>query len=467
MWGGLMEKLGEHAIVLGASMGGLLTARVLADFYESVTVVERDVLPDDPENRRGVPQGRHVHALLARGAEILNELFPGFLDDLVADGALLWDGDMSRVWFVFRGHRLVPRGHADGLALYLASRPFLECHVRQRLRAIAGVTVLDDYTLAGFTSSPDCRRVTGARITGRGGSEQELAADLVVDAMGRAAHTPALLAGLGYKRPVEDHITVDTTYASQLLRIAPDTLKETGANISPIPGRPTGMFLSACERDTWIFTVFGMAGCDPPGDLAAMVEFARGYTPAHLLNAVESGQPLGEVARHRMPSSQWRRYDRLRNFPDGLLVTGDAICSFNPIYGQGMTVSALDAMALRECLLDGNQELAHRYFKAAAKNISVPWAMNATADLAFPEVDGRRTRAMRVAGVVSDWFLSTCESDLAATIRFFKVLAMTDSPIHLLHPAFLGRVAVNRLRRQRRGVDPAMSPADSAGRRSA
>ena len=207
---------------------------------------------------------------------------------------------------------------------------------------------------------------------------QALTADLVVDAMGRSAHTPALLENLGYGRPPEDHITMHTTYVSQRMRIPPGTLTEMMALISPAPGRPTGMFLVGYEHDTWIFTVFGLVGHEQPRDLAGMVSFAEHYTPAHLLAAVRTGEPLGPVVQHRMPSSQWRRYDKMRRLPDGLLACGDAICSFNPIYGQGMSVAALDAVALRDCLRRGVTDLPRRYFRATAKAIGVAWETGAT-----------------------------------------------------------------------------------------
>jgi 2-polyprenyl-6-methoxyphenol hydroxylase-like FAD-dependent oxidoreductase len=457
-----MTKIGQHAVVLGASMGGLLAARVLADFYRTVTVVERDVLPGHPANRRGVPQGRHVHALLRRGAQILDELFPGFLDELVADGVPVWDADMSRVYFSFGGHLLVRSGKLpdhEGMTMYMPSRPFLECHVRRRLQAIENVAILGGNDVAELTSTADQNRVTGVRVVDReSGEEQELTADLVVDAMGRGAHTPAFLEGLGYGRPVEDHIVMHMTYVSQLLRIPPGTLAELGVNIGPAPGRPTGMFLFGYENDTWMFTVFGMAGHEPPGDRAGMLSFAQDYTPAHLLEAVRAGEPLGEVARHRMPSSQWRRYDKMRRFPDGLLVSGDAICSFNPIYGQGMTVSALDAVALRDCLRRGGHDLPRRYFRAAAKPIGVAWQLAAGADLAFPEVEGRRSLSTRVTNRFADWVLTACESDTVTTERFFKVNTFVEPPVRLLHPSFISRVATVNLRRRQSDRAPFGAP---------
>jgi hypothetical protein len=224
--------------------------------------------------------------------------------------------------------------------------------------------------------------------------------------------------------------------------------------ITPAVGRPTGMFLSGYEDDTWMFTVFGMAGHEPPRDLAGMLEFASGYGPAHLLSGVSSGEPLGPVVQHRMPSSQWRRYDKMRRLPDGLLATGDAICSFNPIYGQGMSVAALDAVALRDCLRDGVADLPRRYFRRAAKKIGVAWQTGAAGDLAFPEVEGRRTASMRITNRLVDFVLTGCESDPAVVAQFFRVSGLVDPPTRLLHPAFLYRVAIaNRAMRQRHSRD--------------
>ena len=455
-----MAKLGQHAVVLGASMGGMLAARVLADFYETVSVVERDVLPDDPTNRRGVPQGRHVHALLRRGGQIIDELFPGILDELAAAGApVLDDGDLSKVWMSVGGHQLVRVGTArdrQAMTVYVPSRPFLDCHIRRRLRAVPNVTILSGLDAAEMTSSADRNRVTGVRVVNRdNGTEQELTADLVVDAMGRGAHTPNLLESLGYDRPVEDQIFMRTCYVSQPLRIPPGTVEQM-VLVGAAPGRPTGMFLLGYENDTWIFTVFGMVGHEPPGDLAGMLSFAEDYAPAHVLAAIRAAEPIGEVIRHRMPCSQWRRYDKMRRFPDGLLVSGDAICSFDPIYGQGMTVAALEAMALRDCLLRGRRNLARRYFRAAAKSIGVAWRMGAGSDLAFPEVQGRRPLSMRVTNRLADWVLTACESDAVIVEKFFRVNNLIDPPVRLMHPSFVSRVAaVNMRRRQGDHATPA------------
>jgi len=239
-----------------------------------------------------------------------------------------------------------------------------------------------------------------------------------------------------------------TTYASQQLRIAPGTLKEGIVLIGPVPGRPTGMALFGCENDTWLFTVSGMAGREPTGERADMIKFAEEFGPPHVLAAVRAAEPLGEVARHRMPSSQWRRYDKMRRFPDGLLVFGDAICSFNPIYGQGMTVAALEASALHGCLRHGDRDLSRRFFRAAAKPIAAAWQLAAGGDLALPEVEGPRPLSVRIANAYMDWVLTACESDAVVAAQFFKVNALVDPPSRLLHPAFIYRVATVNLRRR-------------------
>jgi flavin-dependent dehydrogenase len=249
--------IGKHAIVQGASMAGLLAARVLADFYTTVTLVERDTLGDTAAVRKGVPQGRHAHGLLKRGAQALEELFPGFLDQLVDDGAAVFDGtDLSKMYFCMNGHLAVRSGAALGLRTYNTTRPFLEWQVRRRVRALPNVVILDGHDVADVRVRAD--GVTGARVASRHSSvASELTADLVVDATGRGARTPALLKRLGYEPPAEDEVVVDLMYASQLLRLPGEVLHESGLIVSPVAGRPTGTAIIKCENDTLFFTVFG------------------------------------------------------------------------------------------------------------------------------------------------------------------------------------------------------------------
>jgi 2-polyprenyl-6-methoxyphenol hydroxylase-like FAD-dependent oxidoreductase len=450
-----MAKIGDQAVVLGASMAGLLAARSLSEFFDVVTVVERDPLPDTAAARRGVPQGRHLHGLLPRGAQVFEELFPGILDRLVLDGAHYLDGrDLSRVYYDMGGHLMVRNGSATAFSAYLATRPFLEEHVFARVRSIPNVALLDEHDVVELTATPEHDRVTGVRVVNRRTREDvTLSADLVVDATGRAARTPTWLERLGYDRPTEDHVRVHLCYVSQFLRMAPDALHELGFVVGVVPGRPHGLGMLRCENDTWMFTVFGVAGHEPARDLSAMCEFVKDYAPAHLIAAVRAAEPIGEPTRHRQPSSQWRRYDKIRRFPAGLLVTGDAICSFNPIYGQGMTVAALEALALRDCLASGTGDLARRFFRAAAVPIRQAWELSANPDLSLPEIDGTPPLLTRLLNVYINRVLTAAEYDAVAVNQFFRVTSFVDPASRLLRPSIMWRAARANQRRRRYGVD--------------
>ena len=227
-----------------------------------------------------------------------------------------------------------------------------------------------------------------------------------------AAPNTAFLEHLGYDRPVEDEVVVRLAYASQLLCIPDGMHKEIMVVVGPVAGRPTGMVLSANENNTWMFTAFGMVGHRPPADRAGVLTFVEEFTPAPVVSALRCAEPLGDVERYRRPSSRWRRYDKMEHLPVGLLVFGDAICSFNPIYGQGMTVAALEAMALDRCLRRGSHNLAPRFFRAAAKTVSVAWQLAVGGDLALPEVEGPRPLAVRLTSRYVDRVQAAAETNV-------------------------------------------------------
>jgi 2-polyprenyl-6-methoxyphenol hydroxylase-like FAD-dependent oxidoreductase len=218
------RRIGDRAVVLGASLAGLLAARVLVDAYAHVTVIDRDQLPETSMHRRGIPHGRHVHALLARGQQALEELLPGLTAELVAHGAPAGDVLANARWYL-SGHRL--RQAHTGLVALCASRPFLEGHVRARVRALPNVEFLDSCDVVGLAATPDGRRVTGVRMLRRadGSAEEELVgADLVVDATGRGSRTPVWLQALGYARPAEEQVRIGLGYATRTYRLPPDVL---------------------------------------------------------------------------------------------------------------------------------------------------------------------------------------------------------------------------------------------------
>jgi 2-polyprenyl-6-methoxyphenol hydroxylase-like FAD-dependent oxidoreductase len=436
--------MGDQAVVLGASMAGMLAARVLADRYEQVTVVERDRLPTGAEHRRGVPQGRHFHTVLMRGAEILDTMFPGLGDALGDAGAyrpnLLLDARM-----VMSGHQLC---RVDVGRTVQLTRPLLESRVRDRLTAIPNVRIVDGCAAVGPRVTGE--RVTGVHVAHHDGRSEELGAELVVDAMGRAGRTATWLRELGYDAPAEERITADITYVSRLVRI-PEELRPADRMVlvGAMPGRPRGFILAAQEGDRWMFTTIGMAGQRAPTNEDGMVEFVASSAAPDIQKALDAAEPVGDVHRHRYPASVWRRYERLRRFPPGLLAFGDSICSFNPVYGQGMTVAALQANALGRCLRTGDHDLARRFYRAAARIVSPAWRLNAGGDLALPEVEGNRTLSVRAVNRYVARLQRIAEHDPAVSAAFIRVASLRAHPSAMMAPRILARALLPRRPRRR------------------
>jgi 2-polyprenyl-6-methoxyphenol hydroxylase-like FAD-dependent oxidoreductase len=436
----MSRPVGDHAVVLGASMAGLLAARVLADAYGQVTVLDRDQLPETSTHRRGVPHGRHAHALLARGQQALEELFPGLTADLVAHGVPTGDLLADGRWYV-SGHRL--RQAHIGLVSLCVSRPLLEGYVRARVRALPNVAFLDSCDIVGLAATPDGRRVTGARVLRRAGgsAEEELGADLVVDATGRGSRTPVWLQALGYARPETEQVRVGLGYATRTYRLPPDALDGDLAVLdAPTPQHPRGGALLRLEGDRWMVTLAGMLGDHPPTDPDGFLAFARSLRFPDIYQAIRDAQPLDDPVGFRFPASVRHRYERLDRLPAGFLVVGDAVCSFNPIYGQGMTVAALEALTLRRHLEPGIEPQPRRWFRDLARVVDVPWDMAAGGDLVFPGVQGRRTLKVRLVSAYLARLHAAAARDASLASAFLRVVGMVAPPQTLLRPGLALRV---------------------------
>jgi 2-polyprenyl-6-methoxyphenol hydroxylase-like FAD-dependent oxidoreductase len=439
----------DRAVVLGSGMAGLLAARVLSEFYDSVSVVERDRLPDYPCHRRGIPQGRHVHNFLSRGLQVLAELFPGLLDELAAAGAVVVnDGELSNFYGRIGRYELKRSAKlADPapLALYMASRPFVEYHLRRRVKALPNVTFLDGHDVVEPMAVADA--VTGVRIIRRyNGLLTTLDADLVVDAMGRTARTPAFLENFGYGRPTENRAVAKLGYASQQLSIPKGSIAQRLAFFNPGGGKPAGLLL-ACEHDTWMLAIGQPTDAgDPPTDFAAILALAEQSLPPAITEGLRHAQPLGEAVTYRHTAAVFRRYDLMPRFPSGLLVIGDALCSLDPTYGQGMTIAALEALTLRDCLHSGDSQLAQRFFGAAARYIGSTWAGNQARTRVTSPTRDRRSMRERLQSWTARAALNASAHDVVLTERFLRVTNFIDPPARLQDPALIPRIVWANLR---------------------
>jgi 2-polyprenyl-6-methoxyphenol hydroxylase-like FAD-dependent oxidoreductase len=433
-------QIGEHAVVLGGSLAGLASAAVLAPRFERVTIVERDGLPETGQHRRGVPQGRHVHVLMPAGLGGLAELFPGILDELQEQGAHIFDARALR--FNIAGGSLLLSD--AGLEFIAATRPLLERIARERVRSLSNVQFAEGRDACGLTTTPDHSRVTGVRLrsrTGRG-AEQVIGADLVVDATGRGSRSARWLAALGYPAPPEEHLHVGVHYTTRLFRRAPETSGEwRNVTVNIPPGERRGAVALAVEGDRWIVTLVGLLGERPPTDLDGFVEYARTLWSRDIHAVVADAEAIGEAMTGAFPANARRRYDRLRRFPDRFVVTGDAACSLNPVYAQGMSVAFAEALTLAR-ILDRHalDRVGPRFFRQTKPITGVAWRMATGADLGHPGVDGPRTARWRLLNAYIGRVFGVGHRDPVVADAALRVIGMVSPPRHLMKPRIAWRV---------------------------
>jgi 2-polyprenyl-6-methoxyphenol hydroxylase-like FAD-dependent oxidoreductase len=444
------DEVTGRAVVLGGSLAGLLSAAVLAEHVPDVRILDRDDLTASPapgarpRPRRGVPQARHIHALLPRGRAALEELFPGLTPELVglgvASGDLLGD---SRIHL--SGHRL--RRARSGLIALSLSRALLESRVRERVRALPQVTFAEPCDVLGLTTTTARDRITGVRLLRRadGSAKETLPAELVVDATGRGSRTPVWLDQLGYGAVEEERITVDLGYATAVYDLPPDVLDgDWGILQGPTPDHARGAALGRLEDGQWMLTLFGLLGDHPPTDLGGFLDFARSLGSADVYHAIRDHEPLGEPVPFRFPANVRRRFERLADLPEGLFPVGDSICSFNPIYGQGMTVAALEALELRRHLRRRRPPSSRRFLRDISRFLDAPWEMAVGADLALPDVEGPRTHKVRALNGYVPRLHAAASRDAELATAFVRVMGMVDHPRALLRPRVLRRVITGR-----------------------
>ncbi len=427
----------DRAVVIGGSMAGLLAARVLADGFREVTVIERDPLPDTPAPRRGVPQGNHIHALLRAGRSTIEDLFPGYGDQLLSAGAVQLDMDSDVLHFECGD--FVADG-PTGLPNYYATRPLIEHTLRQRVLDLDRVEIRSNCQFLEFVTGERASTVTGTTVRDGGGNRVDIAADLVVDATGRTSKTPAWLEENGFPRPPVDEVTIDVAYSTVLSNRPPDDRRALVVVPSASVKRGVGVF--PVEDDHWLMTYFGMADDQPPTDPDALRDFSSSLPGPDPIELLES-QPLFSegVDHYPFPSNRRRRYEDLDRFPNGLLVFGDAIASFNPIYGQGMSVAALEALLLHHTLAsDDFGSLAQRFFERVEQVVDVAWSMAVGADVSYPHTTGPKPLGIDFFNWYVTRLTKKAHSDGALREKYYRVINMEYPPTVLLRPDVVWRV---------------------------
>jgi 2-polyprenyl-6-methoxyphenol hydroxylase-like FAD-dependent oxidoreductase len=389
-------SIGRRAVVIGAGMAGLTVAGALAEYFERVVILERDALPPDAAPRWGTPQARHAHGLLSGGQRALGDLFPDFEQDLAQAGAV-----PLRVGLDIRTERpgYDPFPQRDlGRTSYYMSRPLIELVVRRRVAALPNVAFHQQCRALELVATSDGAAVIAVRHESLSGKSETLEADLIVDASGRGSLTFALLQSVRHPLPEKSLIEVDIGYSTAIFEI-PNDAPEGWKAVMTLPHAPQSKrrgLMFPIEGDRWLITIGGMHGLKPPGDTDGFLTYLQQLRTPTIYNAVKRAKRLGEIARFGFPASEWRHFERLRSFPRGLLPVGDAYCRFNPVYGQGMSVAAQEAVLIRNSLRargakgDPLAALATAFFTGAQALIEGPWAMVESLDFLWPETRGQR-----------------------------------------------------------------------------
>lgn len=445
----------SHALVIGGGIAGLLAARVLADYFEQVTIVERDRFPEKSVPRQGVPQSYQLHVLLAQGQRILEQLFPGLKDELADNGtpSVDWTADCRLLLLGGWAPRV-----SSGIASCACTRNLLEAIIRQRLANYSAVKFLEATQVTGLLANPSNTTVTGVRIQDGNGTAAELAAQLVVDASGRSSKAPQWLQSLGYKMPQETAINSFLGYASRMYQsLGGSALDYKALYIMPkAPDHPRGGVIYQVEGGRWMVSLIGVGRDYPPTDAASFLNFAQSLRSPEIYEAIKDGQPLAPIYGYRRTENRWRHYERLSRFPENFVVVGDAVCAFNPVYGQGMTVAALGALTLDQCLKQQYQHrsnrqvtgLAQRFQKQLAKVNTVPWLMATGDDFRWPTTEGRQPDFMtRLMHRYLDQVMRVASERASVYKVFAEVIHLLKPPSTFFQPGILAQVlglAVNR-----------------------
>lgn len=350
-----MQKKFGNAVVIGGSVGGLLAARAMSEHFSKVTILERDRFGEQVGPRAGVPQGAHIHAVLTRGRDLLEEMLPGIVDEVIGDGAIMIDHVNDRQRLASYGWQ--PRFPSE-LRMLLVSRPLLEFHIRRRVAALENVSIEDGSWVQNLTEKGD--RISGVVVTpvDEADDERVIEADLVVDASGRSSNAHEWLEELGYGKVTEMLVDAKWGYASRffetpepwpydwkLINMWPQIRREDAQ-------KTRGGVLCPQDGGRCIVTLVGNAGDTPPRDEVGFLAFAESLISSEIAQFIRNAKPIGPISVSRSTVNKWRRYDQLERKPEGFIVIGDAVAAFNPVYGQGMSCAALEAQALHKALVD-------------------------------------------------------------------------------------------------------------------
>ncbi|WP_328393829.1 FAD-dependent monooxygenase [Streptomyces sp. NBC_00390] len=427
----------RRAVVIGGGMAGMLAAAVLADFADEVTIVERDALPELPEPRKSLPQARHVHVLWSGGARAFEKLIPGITERWLAAGARRIPLPTGLVSMTAQGWL---RRWPEMQYMIACTRDLLDWVVRKHVLALDAVTLLQRHEMRGFEGTAG--RVSGVRLRTPDGDDLTLAADFVVDASGRGSRVTEWLRPLGVGEIKEAEVDSGLVYASRLYRAPAGSEDFPIVNVQsdpsdPVPGQTATIV--PVEGGRWLVTLSGTRGGEPSRDPDRFESFARSVRHPVVGELISMTAPLSEkVTVTRSTVNRRHYFERASRWPEGLVVIGDAVATYNPLYGQGMTVAAQGLVALRDILRThdlGTPTLARRIQCAIARPAAVAWELATAQDILYPGAQGQQPRpGTGLANRYVDRVVRAATGRAQVTRAFLGVITMSEPVTSWMHP---------------------------------
>ncbi len=446
------DKIAKQAVVIGGSMAALLAARALATHFERVVVIERDPRPEVALPRKGTPQSHHAHVLLKSGENVLDQFFPGLMDQLQTQGNRI-DFSADVCWFHHGEWKL---RYDSGFSLSIQTRPILESLIRHYVEAIPNVSFRYGCAVTDLIASEDKSRINGITIqTARTGKLEAVSADLVIDATGRCTKTAQWLETLGYPAPESTQIKIDLTYSSRLYAAPPAASGDWKLMvINPNPPDTTRAgYIFPLKGGMWLVTVAGYSNDRTPEFNDKFLDYTRGLAQPDLYEAIKDLKPLSDVKIYNFPAEIRYHYEALQRFPDGLIVMGDAFCSFDPVFGQGMSVAAKEALCLDEMLTQESRRsdpglagFPRRFHKRIATEIATPWLLATSEDFRYPKTQGKKPFGLPILHWYTGHIFALSATDQQVYMAFGRVMHLLNGSAGLFQPAIALKVIGHALR---------------------
>ncbi|MEH7745986.1 FAD-dependent oxidoreductase [Neobacillus drentensis] len=435
----------ERAIIIGGGISGKLAARVVSDFFKEVMIIERDYEPQGPIPRKGAPQGEHLHALLQAGEHGLEALFPGITKKFHSSGAVKINSTQDLAWFHHGVWKLRFNG---GSTTTLQTRPHLEWHIDQYIKAIPNVTFLYNHTVQNYVYNEVKNQITGVDVIDSSGGEKNLTANLVIDASGVNSLSSSWLNKRGVSIP-EQKVKIGLSYISKSFYLPENDERDWKIKIvypNP-PHEKIGGTISKVEGNRYIVTLNGYHNEVNEKDVVKnnndFMELTKKLPKLDIYRELKDAVPLSSTSIYRVPHIVWRRFDKVKSLPDGLLLIGDTVCRIDPVFGQGMSIAVLEALKLKELLQNESHELQKvttHFHKQEAKIIAPIWNMVITEDFRYPETIGKKPAGLSIQQWYAKKIFLLSSENQEIYNSFIKVMNLVRPMTILMSPRIIKQV---------------------------